>query len=425
MKRKISLFLLAAALFSLLAVPLGIVSSANFGSGARVVGADANMVKTGLIGKEISFTDTDFKSALCLSDFDSIRIIKIPPSTEGTLLLDGRRVGEGKIIKRRDIATMTFIPASESVRSSSFRFALEDGSGTEMDCILRFTDKVNYEPKAELSASSLMNRTQRGIPFYSSMCGTDPEGDKISYIVVLYPKGGVLEIKDKESGAYCYTPAPDFLGEDSFTYVLRDEYGNYSHPTTVTVTVTERLCGAVYCDMLDRAEYNAAVAMTALNVMNGTLIGDDFYFKPDEQVSRAEFIAMAMKCAGAKTDSGVSKTIFDDDEKISPSLKPYISAAQRTGIISGDFKDGGLYLSPNEPITGYEAAKIMASLLGYDGSGEEKVFFENESIPVWAREGVMAMSTLGIFSDSNVSSVAEPVSRADAAEFLYRLVMLR
>ena len=425
MKRKISLILVTAALFSAMALPLGIVAAANFGSGARVVGADANMIKTGLIGRQISFTDADFKSALCLSDFDSIRIIKIPPSTEGTLLLDGRRVGEGKIIKRRDIAALTFIPASEGVRESSFRFALEDGSGTEMDCLLRFTDKVNYEPEAELSASAALNRTQEGIPFYSAMCGTDPEGDKIEYIVVLYPKNGVLEIKNKESGEYCYTPFEGYVGDDSFTYVLRDEYGNYSHPTTVTVSVTDRLCGTVYRDMLNRAEYNAAVAMTALNIMSGTLIGDDFYFMPDEQVSRAEFIAMAMKCVGVSANAGVSKTIFDDDNKISPSLKPYISAAQRAGIISGDFKNGGLYLSPNDPITGYEAAKIMASILGCNESGEEKVFSENENIPVWARAGVLAMSTLGIFSEGNVSSATEPVSRADAAEFLYRLSQLK
>lgn len=421
MKRKISLILLLAALFSAFAFPFGVVSTASFGSGARVVGADANMVKTGLIGKRINFTDGDFKSALCLSDFDAIRIVKIPSSIEGTLLLDGRRVGEGKIIKRRDIAALSFIPASDSVTESSFRFALEDSSGTEMDCIIRFIDKVNYEPRVDSSVSALQNRTQEGIPFHSVMSGSDPEGDKISYIVVLYPKNGVLEIKDKSSGAYCYTPFDGFLGDDSFTYVLRDEYGNYSHPTTVSVTVTERLCNTVYLDMLERPEYNAAVAMTALNVMSGKLVGDDFYFMPDENVSRAEFIAMALKCAGAKIDTTVTKTIFDDDSIISPSLKPYISVAQKAGIISGDFKDGGLYLSPNDQITGYEAAKIMASLLGHGGGSEEDVFSENTNVPVWARAGVSAMSMLGIFSEENVNSATEPVSRANAAEFLYRL----
>lgn len=403
---------------------LTVAASASFGSGARVVAADVNMVKTGLIGKRISFTDADFKSAMCLSDFDAIRIIKIPSSTEGTLLLDGRRVGEGKIIKRRDLAALSFLPASESVRECSFRFAIEGSSGTEMDCILKFIDRVNYEPKVDSAVSAMQNKTQMNIPYFGAMSGIDPEGDKLEYIVVLYPKSGYLEVTDKETGEYCYTPSKDFIGEDSFTYVLRDDYGNYSHPTTVTLNVTERLCGTVFCDMLDRSEYNAAVAMAAMNVMAGKLVGDDLYFMPDEKITRAEFIAMALKCSGTKVDTKVSKTIFDDDSLISPSLKPYVSAATRAGVVSGDFKNGGLYLSPNEPITGYEAAKIMASLLGYGTDGEEKVYFENSEVPVWARGGVSTMSVLGIFGEADVAAATNDLTRASAAEYLYRFSTL-
>ena len=328
MKRRLISIFLACTLTCGLIYSLAVGAAASFGSGARVVAADVNMIKTGLIGQRISFTDGDFKSALCLPDFDAIRIIRIPSSTEGTLLLDGRRVAEGKIIKRRDIAKLSFLPASDSVRECSFRFAVNESCATEMDCILKFIDRVNYEPKVEEAVSAAENRTQMNIPYYGTMCGTDPEGDKLEYIIVLYPKNGTVELTES-GGEYCYTPKADFVGEDSFTYVLRDEYGNYSSPTTVSLNVIERMCGAVYRDMLGRSEYNAAVAMTAMNVMTGKLVGDDLYFMPDEGITRAEFIAMALKCSGAKIDTKVSKTIFDDDDLISPSLKPYVSAAQK------------------------------------------------------------------------------------------------
>ena len=71
MKKIISTLLLISAIFS--AVFCGGMSvSAFFGSGAEVIASDVNLIKTGLLGQKISFTDGDFKSALVLSDFDSI-----------------------------------------------------------------------------------------------------------------------------------------------------------------------------------------------------------------------------------------------------------------------------------------------------------------------------------------------------------------
>ena len=123
---------------------------------------------------------------------------------------------------------------------------------------------------------------------------------------------------------------------------------------TVSVKVSERMCDTVYRDMEDREEYNAAVAMTAMGIMSGRQVGDDLYFEPEETITRAEFVTMAMKCAGIKADSTLSSTYFDDDLDISPSLKGYIATAQRTGIVVGDFKNGQLLFSPNEEISRYE-----------------------------------------------------------------------
>ncbi|MBR5144605.1 MAG: hypothetical protein IKW53_06105, partial [Clostridia bacterium] len=123
----------------------GIDASAFFGTGAQVVAADVNLIKTSLIGKKITFTDGDFKSALALSDFDSITVTEIPLSTEGTLLLGGRRVGKGRVIKRKNLGALVFIPASDSVTECSFKFTVDGyAGGAEIECIMKFIDKVNY-----------------------------------------------------------------------------------------------------------------------------------------------------------------------------------------------------------------------------------------------------------------------------------------
>jgi hypothetical protein len=383
-----------------------------------VVAADVKMVKSGLAGHKMTFSDADFKSALCVSDFDTLTITKIPSSLEGTLLLGGRRVSEGQKIPRKSVGGLIFVPASKSVTECSFEFKIDGGSRVE--CNLKFTEKVNYAPNAEEIGTV---KTQRDISVFANILANDPEGDTLEYIIVSYPEDGRVCLLDE--GRFCYTPDKEFTGEDKFTYVVRDTYGNYSKPASVKIEVMNRMSEAVYTDMEDRAEYNAAVAMTAMGIMGGKIVGDDTYFMPDEVITRAEFVAMAMKCAGIRPDSTVSASYFDDDTDIPLSLKPYVATAQRVGIINGDFTEGKLIFSPNEIITKYEAAKILATILGADGEGEESVFATDEEIPIWARPGVYAMCSLGIFEEAEAAKAAENVTRANAAEYLYRMEKAR
>ena len=243
MKKTISLLVLASTLLSMLCF-VGIESAAFFGTGGAVVAADVSMIKTALIGQKICFTDGDFKSALALPDFDTITITELPLSTEGTLLLSGRRVGKGRVIKRKNLGALVFIPASDTVRECSFKFTVDGyAGGAEIKCIMKFIDKVNYAPEAlgDTTGASAIN-TQQSISVWGNLGATDPEGDKIEYIIVTYPKRGTLTLTEDENGRYCYTPNGNYKGKDKFTYVVRDEYGNYSKPMTVSIKVNERMC---------------------------------------------------------------------------------------------------------------------------------------------------------------------------------------
>ena len=404
---------------------IGTVSSAaSFGTGAATVANDVKLIKTGLLGQKLCFNDGDFKSALCLTDFDTITVTEIPSSTEGTLLLSGRRVGKGRVIKRKNLASLVFIPASGTVSEAKFKFTVDGyAGGAEIECIMKFIDKVNYAPDVnDASVDALSLKTQESISVFGKLEACDPEGDALEYIIVSYPTRGVLELTDKASGKYRYTPGEGYTGKDKFIYVVRDEYGNYTTPQTVTIRIDDRMCDTVYLDMKEREEYNAAVAMTAMGVMSGRLLGDDTYFLPDDKVTRAEFVTMAMKCSGIRADSSLSESYFDDDESIPTSLKSYVATAQRLGIISGDFKDGSLTFSPNEEITRYEAAKILAGIIGSSDETEESVFAENYDVPVWARAGVYAMCSLGIFDESDSTTLSETLTRADTANYLYKMI---
>ncbi len=397
------------------------IASASFlGTGAAVIAKDVELVKSGIIGKELKFADTDFKCALGVSELKSIEICTLPKSEHGTLKLDGKPVSEGQVIKRKALTRLSFIPANESVTESEFTFRAKGASNSEIKCRMRFTEKVNYAPTVtESSGQSVAVTTQSGISYFGKFEGTDPEGDKLITIVVKQPKYGSLTVLDTESGEYKYTPDAGFDGRDSFSFVMRDEYGNYSRPKEVTVRVTERMSEVVYSDMTDSKSYNAAIAMTAMGIMSGSRIGDNVYFLPEEGVTRAEFVAMAMKAASIKADSTLKETYFDDNDEIPTPLVGYVATAASIGIVNGSFEGDGLNFRPNDAITVCEAAIVMSNIMGVTSEGN---YTENtENLPVWARPHVGAMYENGIFDVSEDGELNAALTREKAAEYLYRL----
>ena len=405
------------------AVPLGVFAG-SFGSGLAVMASDVNLIKTGLRGQSLPFSDADFKTALRTADITSVTVTKLPSTDEGILMLGERKLGEGQTVRRKNLGSLVFIPASADVSEARFRFKVGGAADEEYECIMKFIDKVNYAPTSSVISDAASLTTQRGISLYGELEASDPEGDDLEFIIVSYPTLGALSLIDSADGYYKYTPKAENTGEDSFVYVVRDEYGNYSETVTVNLKINERMSEVVYADMLDSESYNAAVALTAAGIMGGTVIGDGTYFMPDKTVSRAEFVAMAMKAVGVRADSTLNETFFDDNDQIPKALVGYVATAQRCGIINGAFDGSSLNFRPNDAITRYEAAIIMANLKGMQDSSLE-AFSEDadlSSIPIWARAHVGAMCKVGIFdTEAAISGARDSLTRGEVAEYLYKL----
>ncbi len=421
-RQKLLLFVLILSL--LFSVVAAIPAAASIGEAATVLAKDVTLIKTGLLGEKLVFRDTDFKEALGISNFKSITIRSLPSSVDGTLYLSGNRVGVDQTIKRRNVGALVFIPASASTASCSFTFTVDGYGGDEpITCQLKFIDKINYAPKSFAEGAEATDApvwTQSGISVFGQMDGSDPEGDALEFIVLAYPKNGTLTVSDTATGDYRYTPDTSFVGNDSFRYVVRDAYGNYSDVATVSLSIGKRVSDVTFVDMKERAEHNAALVLSASGIFSGTMVGDDMYFYPDAKVTRGEFVAMALKTRGIRPDSTLTSTYFDDNDAIPTSLMGYVATAQKLGIIHGSFDGKALNFRPNDPITLYEAAAVLSSLVETDGASVSAI--TDVSIPVWARPGVSVMYGTGIF-DASCSSDQLPgdMTRATAASVLLRL----
>ena len=420
MKRKISFFLFLCLLITTLSLPAAAYVRISYG--ADCLAEQAELIKTALRGDTFTFSETDFKQALGVTAVKNVTVLSLPERSAGTLCLGDTPITAGQIIDRADLSKMTFTPAA-GFEGASFEFCTGSAAGTTaLKCTLKVADRVNYAPTtAGAKEADLYVETGKNIAVYGKMHAADPEGDALTYLILSYPEKGTLTVTDTASGEFRYSPQTGKKGEDSFTYVARDCYGNYSYPTTVTLRINERSSTLVYADMEGHASHNAALALAEKNIMLGTLAGDHMYFDPDGEVSRGEFLVMAMKSVGLAPAKGLTETWFDDNEKIAAPIKGYVATAQLYGYINGSFDGKGLYFRPDDPITRAEAAVILNNLLHADTPAILPVFADSSDIPLWAREAVYALHEARVFdaTENGAWEADKPLSRAQAASALY------
>ena len=163
---------------------------------------------------------------------------------------------------------------------------------------------------------------------------------------------------------------------------------------------------SVYDGFTDRdtIEYTQAVAsLAALGVVGGQ---EDGAFHPQDQVTRAEMAKLiALTLSGGKEVSG-GKAGFPD--VAGTWSEPYVAYCVEQGVIDGR-TDGNFH--PDDPVTGYEASKMLLCALGYDAQAEGLTGRE------WSLRTAMLGVTVSLFNGlSNVGNL--PVTRQGACFLL-------
>ena len=382
-----------------------------------VLATRLTLTKTGLVSKEITFSPTDFEALLGVGYLPSITVLTLPDPAVGKLYLETTPVMKHQVISHDLLSSLKFIPTTEQTADCSFVFGtVSTSQPLALSCVLRLTDGLNFAPEASVKPVQEV-ATLAGIPVYGRLYANDPEGDRLTYRITAYPEKGTLRMIDRSAGDFCYTPVSGFEGDDCFTFVAVDEYGNASDEMTVALTVEERITAVSYCDLAGNRALLPAMRLAESGVMIGETIGASAYFHPERGVTRAEFLAMTLCAAGITVPTSAQSTSFADDAQIPAHLRHYVSYAARCGYVSGNSADGTGFFEPNRTITYAEAAVILQSVLGLTAEGATSVFAEEESVPVWAESAVWAVAEAGLFPDG-VFAADSAVNRADAAVML-------
>lgn len=277
-----------------------------------------------------------------------------------------------------------------------------------------FVIAQNAKPIAE----NLDLSTFRNIAIRGNFEAIDPEGDCVTFEVSDVPKKGSVE--PGTDGSFVYTPNENKKGQDSFTYIAIDSHGNLSNKATVTISINKQTTKITYSDMTGNGSYYAALMLAEKDVLTGEKLGNEYFFRPDDLVPRGEFVAMCLSMSGAETLQGITRTGFADDDSIPKWVKPYVSTALLSGIISGyKDNDGKLVFAAQEPITFAEAAVVLDNLLKLT----DVSIREDETCAAWSYQAEANVAACNIIPSMG-TACCKTVSRAEAADMLVSAMTL-
>ncbi len=181
---------------------------------------------------------------------------------------------------------------------------------------------------------------------------------------------------------------------------------------TTTVFAQNENSAVAFSDVSENAIYADAVkTFSLMGIIKGY---EDGSFRPDRNVTRAEFTAMLMRTLnyGTLGSSSAAKLPFSDVDDNDSSINwaiPNINTAYDMGIING-YDDGTFRPSAN--VSYEEALKMIVCTLGYTG-------IDVSGTP-WYAEYVNQAGKLGITENAyQLGAVETPASRACIAQMLY------
>lgn len=163
--------------------------------------------------------------------------------------------------------------------------------------------------------------------------------------------------------------------------------------------------------------------MAASGIISGQEENGIMVFKPDNNMTRAEFASMIMSYE--KTDLSEYENVtldFTDLRDIPQWAAGAVKAAYSMGIINGRVGDDGTAFAPNDNITRAEVMTILGRLIGNDITVSELTFADNDAIPQWAADGVGKLYTLGVINgyEDNTILPNNNIRRAEAATMMYK-----
>lgn len=411
---RLSTLFLACALLCTLSLPASALFHSKKSEGLYIL----DFSKNGMIGTSIPFFPEDF---VC-NDQDTgvlagITILSLPDPNTGVLTIGGQPVQVGSTIDYSALSGLRFEGLlAPSATKTSFTFSSNGPLfATKHKTIvsLYLLDQKNHPPIAKNMELS----TYKNVAITEFFDATDHEGDTLTFRLTSTPTRGSVTVSEDGSNQFIYTPYENKTGRDSFTFVAEDSAGNVSPEAKVSITIKKPNTKVTYADLEGNSAHKAAIHLAEEGIYVGAYANGHYFFSPDQPVTRAQFLTMAMAVSGSKPLDDVTLTGFQDDASIPTWAKGSVSAALKAGAIRGSRDENGSpVFCANQNITRGEATVMLNNLLNISDVPTE--VFTPACHTHWAAQAAANLSASGIVRLESIGevSLAQPITMAEAAE---------
>ena len=233
--------------------------------------------------------------------------------------------------------------------------------------------------------------------------------------------GQVLEGYDTKAGTMkYYLPGPgETIEATRVTVTAVDASGNIGR---ASVDIAPYGVGHKFTDTGD---YWAATYVDFLYNANITTGYNDGAFRPNQNISRAQFAVMLYRYLKLDESKYADVSLpFADLNTIPEYAIPAIKALYTEGVISGAEKNGRLYFNPNNALTRAQAAAMIGRTQAKGYALADLTFTDNGKIPGYADYYIRTMVAQGVingYSDGSFMPHSN-ITRGQMAKILYNLM---
>lgn len=297
--------------------------------------------------------------------------------TDGTLNLSTLEIEagpfNGSLSVNHSNGMVTYSPDHNFSGVDAFQYTIEDNDGALSNIATVVITVHNLDDDAPIARDDRVDTEVNRDLYIDILANDSDDNDEIdpsTVKIVDQANHGDLSV-NHITGVVKYSPDRNFEGKDTFEYTVKDEDGNESNRATVYVDVDEDgviITGNDYdgdcmfhpfVDVVGHWVEDAIEGQDGLYCRNVVEGRDGTHFKPNAEVTRAEFLTILLR------NLNVDILAYEDENEYYIDVNPskwyyaYIVAGKELGIID----DEENYFRPNDRINRAEAAAMMVRVV--------------------------------------------------------------